>query len=154
MSALRCLVLALLAACAAPPGSGGPAEALDALHAAAARADGAAYFALFMPDAVFLGTDASERWDLAAFHAYAEPYFARGQGWTYVPIERHVALGAGGEVAWFDERLANEKYGEARGSGVLLLRDGRWRVAQYVLSFPVPNELAPELTGRIRALGR
>ena len=32
---------------------------LDALHAAAAKADGAAYFQLFAPDAVFLGTDAT-----------------------------------------------------------------------------------------------
>ncbi|HZL99978.1 MAG TPA: nuclear transport factor 2 family protein [Planctomycetota bacterium] len=159
-AALRATALsfaALVCGCSAPrapapAAAGDPAAVLDALHAAASRADGAAYFALFLPDAVFIGTDASERWDLPAFRAYAEPYFARGQGWTYVPTERQLVLGPSGDVAWFDERLQNEKYGETRGSGVLVRRDGRWLVAQYVLSFPVPNELAPDLVERVRAL--
>lgn len=129
-----------------------PAATLDALHAAASRADGPVYFALFTPDAVFIGTDASERWDLPAFRAYCEPYFAKGQGWTYVPTERHVVLGPAGDVAWFDERLQNEKYGEVRGSGALVLHDGRWLIAQYVLSMPVPNSLAADLVQRVRAL--
>jgi len=141
-----------LAACAAPqPAHESPEAVLDALHAAAARADGPAYFALFAQDAVFIGTDATERWDVPAFRAYADPFFARGQGWTYVPLERHVMLDEGGRIAWFDERLANEKYGETRGSGVLVREGDAWLVAHYVLSFPVPNDLAPELVERIRA---
>lgn len=122
---------------------------LDGLHAAAARADGEGYFALFEPDAVFIGTDASERWTLAEFRAYAEPHFARGNGWTYEPVERHVRVD--GDVAWFDERLVNAKYGETRGSGVCR-RDGggTWRVAHYVLSFAVPNDAAGDVVERIR----
>ncbi len=56
-----------------------------------------------------------------------------------------------GTTAWFDERLFNETYGETRGTGVLVLRDGSWRIAQYNLTIPVPNELASDLVGRIRA---
>lgn len=148
--------ITLLAACAAP-GASLPADGvdatLDALHAAASRADGAAYFALFAPRAVFVGTDAGEHWDIAAFRAYAEPYFSRGQGWTYEPIERHVSLADQGEVAWFEERLKNAKYGETRGSGVLVRDGGRWLIAQYVLSFAVPNDVAPEVVKVIRAAG-
>jgi hypothetical protein len=155
-AALAALALgALVAGCCALSGGGEsrdmPADTLDALHAAASRADGAAYFALFAPEAVFVGTDATERWDLPAFRAYCEPYFSRGQGWTYEPIERHVVIED--DVAWFDERLHNDKYGETRGSGVLVRRGGRWLVAQYVLSIPVPNELAPDLVERVKALG-
>jgi uncharacterized protein (TIGR02246 family) len=128
------------------------ARVLDALHGAAARADGAAYFELFAPDAVFLGTDASERWSVAEFRAYAEPFFSQGVGWTYEPRERHVFLDPTRRVAWFDERLWNAKYGEVRGSGVLMLGDGRWRIAQYNLAIPVPNALAADLVARIRAL--
>ena len=149
----RALLLLLLAACAAPPHGDTLDDAgatLDALHAAAARADGPAYFALFAPRAVFVGTDASEHWDIAAFRAYAEPYFSRGQGWTYEPFDRHLALSDSGDVAWFEERLHNAKYGETRGSGVLVRSGGRWLVAQYVLSIPVPNALAPEIVQRIR----
>jgi hypothetical protein len=37
---------------------------LDALHEAASRADGRTYFELFAHDAVFFGTDATERWPI------------------------------------------------------------------------------------------
>lgn len=126
--------------------------ALDALHGAAARADGAAYFALFTPDAVYIGTDASERWTLAQFRAFAEPYFARGRGWTYTlrPGTRHVALSPDGQVAWFDELLDSGSYGTSRGTGVLVRTADGWRIAQYHLTFPIPNDLAREFTGRIR----
>lgn len=119
-------------------------------HRAAAEADGTRYFAHFAPGAVFLGTDAGERWSVTEFKAYAEPFFSAGQGWTYVATERHVGLSAEATVAWFDERLHNEKYGEVRGSGVLRRGDDRWRIVQYNLAFPVPNDLAEELVERIR----
>ena len=146
-------VLLLLAGCVAPPPGGALDQVdatLDALHAAAARADGPAYFALFAPRATFIGTDPGEHWDLPAFHEYADPFFARGQGWTYEPFDRHVTLSEHGDVAWFIERLRNAKYGETRGSGVLVRYGDHWLIAQYVLSFPVPNELAPDLVEKIR----
>jgi ketosteroid isomerase-like protein len=152
---LALLLLPAALACRAAGGragpGAGPAATLDRLHAAASEADGAAYFALFAPDAVFLGTDATERWTVEQFRAYAEPFFARGQGWTYVPTERHVSVNGAGDVAWFDERLSNAKYGEVRGTGVLVRHGERWLVAQYNLAFPVPNALAPDLVERIRA---
>lgn len=123
---------------------------LDSLHASAAKADGKAYFGLFAPDAIFLGTDASERWTLAQFRAYAEPYFAKGQGWTYTVSERTVTRE--GSVAWFDERLSNAKYGECRGTGVLIKRGGEWKIAQYNLTVPIPNDLLPKVAEQIRAM--
>lgn len=126
--------------------------ALDAVHAAASQADGARYFSLFTPDAVFLGTAPEERWTLEEFRAYAEPHFAAGRGWTYTPERRYIRFGPGAETAWFDEVLTNAKLGECRGTGVLVRgRDGQWRVAQYNLTIPVPNELAGELVRQIRA---
>jgi hypothetical protein len=126
---------------------------LDRLHAAAAKADGAAYFALFAPDAVFIGTDASERWPIAAFRNYAEARFAAGEGWTYTPRERHVTVAAipCGCIAWFDELLDNAKYGTSRGSGVLIKTGQDWKIEQYALTFPIPNDMAAELTNRIKA---
>jgi hypothetical protein len=121
---------------------------LDTFHAAASRADGAAYFGCFAPEGVFLGTDATERWTVDEFRAYAKPYFDRGQGWTYVPRagSRHVVL-AGAGVAYFDELLDNAKYGVCRGTGVAVKRGAggagaRWVIAHYSLSFMVPNEVA------------
>lgn len=124
---------------------------LDDFHAAAAAADGARYFGHFAPDAVFLGTDATERWTRAEFEAFAKPYFDRGKGWSYTPRDRHVALAAGLDTAWFDERLDNAKYGECRGSGAVVRIGETWRLAQYNLTIPVPNDLAEEFVARIRA---
>lgn len=135
---------------------------LDALHAAASNADASTYWSLFAPSAVFLGTDATERWTLEQFKAYATPYFDKGKGWTYRVVHRVVTPSDDGRLAWFDEALMNDKYGKCRGSGVLVRADERiplwtafgkpvrWKIAQYNLSVPIPNELLQEFATRIR----
>lgn len=119
---------------------------LDALHHAAATADADTYFSLFAPNAVFIGTDATERWTLAEFEAFARPYFEGDEAWTYEPTERWIEVLPGGEVAVFDEMLAQEKYGTCRGTGTLRRVDGVWRIVRYHLSFPIPNEIAAAVT--------
>jgi hypothetical protein len=126
------------------------AQVLDAFHGAAARADEAAYFSAFAPEGTFLGTDASERWGVATFRAYAHPYFAAGKSWTYVPRDRHVSFADDASVAWFDELLDNEKYGLLRGSGVLVKREGAWKIVQYNLTFTVPNEVSAQVVPLLR----
>jgi hypothetical protein len=115
------------------------ARELDDFHAAAAAADETRYFAHFAEHGVFLGTDATERWDVAAFRAYAHPHFAAGKGWTYEPGRRSISSSPSGDVVWFDEQLSNAKLGAARGSGVLVREHGRLLVAQYNLTVPIPN---------------
>ena len=127
--------------------------ALDDWHRAAAAADEARYFSHLADDAIFLGTDATERWDVRAFREYVHPYFSKGKGWTYVPGDRHVRLAPGGAVAWVDERLGNEKYGELRGTGVLRKDGGAWKIVHYSMSFPVPNGAAARVVAEIRAGG-
>jgi len=121
------------------------ARALDDFHDAAAHADEARYFGHFAPDAVFLGTDMTERWDLAAFRAYAHPHFASGHGWVYHPQRRAIAFASDGTVAWFDEDLLGERTGPTRGSGVLVESGGRWLIAQYNLAFTIPNQRFDDL---------
>lgn len=124
---------------------------LDAWHRAASRADGDAYFGAMTKEAVFIGTDDTERWTRDEFIAFATPYFSAGRGWTYVPVERHVRVHESGDVAWADEKLDNEKYGRCRGTAVCVIESGRWKVAHYTLSFPVPNDLAERVVGLIRS---
>jgi hypothetical protein len=124
---------------------------LNALHQAASAADGDAYFSLFAEAAVFLGTDATERWSVDEFKDFAEPYFAAGRGWTYTKKDRHIFISADGATAWFDELLWNDTYGTCRGTGVLLLTAAGWRIAQYNLTIPIPNELAAEVAAMITA---
>ncbi len=125
---------------------------LDALHQAASDGDFDRYFGQYAEDFIFLGTDATERWDREQFMGYARAPFAQGGGWTYTKIERHVYIAPGGQTAWFDERLDNANLGETRGSGALVKEGGEWKVAQYNLTIPVPNELARELAAKIREL--
>ena len=129
------------------------AVVLDQLHLAASKADGPAYFALYTPDAVFIGTDVTERWTIPAFRAYAQPYFDKGQGWTYAARERQVTIAPVDCrcVAWFDEVLDSQSYGTARGTGTMLLTPQGWRVSQYALTFPIPNDVADEVIARIKA---
>ncbi|HEU4522971.1 MAG TPA: nuclear transport factor 2 family protein [Thermoanaerobaculia bacterium] len=122
---------------------------LDDFHKAASEADESRYFGHMAPDAVFIGTDATERWTVSAFRDYAHPHFAAGKGWTYTPRDRHVVVH--GDVAWFDELLDNAKYGECRGTGVLRKDGGRWKIVQYSLSMPVPNEKAADVVKIIRS---
>jgi hypothetical protein len=121
------------------------AQVLDALHEAAAKADEARYFDLYAPNAVFLGTDAKERWTLEEFKAFAHPYFAMGKAWTYTPVKggRFITIeGEKQDVAWFDEKLENAKLGLCRGSGVLIKVNGAWKIKQYSLTMLIPNEVA------------
>jgi ketosteroid isomerase-like protein len=133
-----------------PPATEVVAKVIDAFHTAASKADEEAYFNLMAPNGVFLGTDATENWDKAAFRAFAHPHFSQGKGWTFTPRDRHVYLSRDGQVAWFDELLDSATYGECRGTGVLEKLDGQWKIAQYHLTIPMPNDLAKDLVARIR----
>ena len=140
---VRCAFAALLAACAhAPTERGDVRDAigreLEDFHRAAAAADEERYFAHFAPDAIFLGTDPSERWDVPSFRAYAHPHFARGKAWSFRAVRRWIAVR--GDMAWFEEDLDTANLGTARGSGVLVRRGDRWLIEQYVLSIPIPND--------------
>src|SRR5262245_5101908 len=155
LAALGCVFALGCAASAPPSGANAPVApardpagasaaihaVLDDWHKAAASADEARYFAHFTSDAIFLGTDKTERWDLRAFQTFAHPFFAKGKAWTFTPVRRDVVLGAGGAIAWFDEDLDTPNMGPVRGSGVVL-RDaaGAWKIAHYNLAITVPNE--------------
>lgn len=120
------------------------ARVLDDWHDAAAKADESRYFDHFAKGAVFLGTDGKERWTVPDFRAYAHPYFAKGKAWSFHATRREITFL--GDVAWFDEDLDTPNLGPARGSGVLVRDDrGAWKIAQYNLSVPIPNERFKEV---------
>ncbi|MDC8829188.1 nuclear transport factor 2 family protein [Alteromonas gilva] len=124
---------------------------LNSLHANASEANFEAYFALYSDDAVFIGTDASETWDLQSFKNYAKPVFDRGTGWTYTLQDRHIYFSPGGDVAWFDELLDNASLGLTRGTGVLVKTEQGWKVSQYHLTIPIPNDIARDVAKQIKS---
>ena len=116
---------------------------LDGLHQDAHEGNFQAYFARYTSDAVFLGTDKTERWTIEEFKAYAKPAFADGHGWTYSVVERNWE--GDGNTRWFDEILFNEKLGHCRGTGVVQLINDEWKIAHYALTMLVPNSIAADV---------
>ncbi|WP_428261544.1 nuclear transport factor 2 family protein [Haliangium sp.] len=127
------------------------AAVLDDFHAAASAADEERYLGHMAADGVFLGTDGGERWDKDDFRAFVHPYFSQGRGWTYRPRDRHITIASGGGLAWFDELLDHDRYGELRGTGVLRAEAEGWKIVQYNLTFTIPNQVAGEVVERVRA---
>ena len=127
------------------------AAVLDDWHQAASVADEARYFGYFAPNGVYMGTDATERWTVAEFRAWAKPRFQSKKTWTFKARNRHIDFSADGKTAWFDEMLNTLDLGVCRGSGVLVLLDGTWKIAQYNLSVPIPNAMVDGIVKQIGA---
>ena len=117
---------------------------LDSWHRAAGSADFDAYFNLMTSDAVFIGTDASENWQIEEFKAYAKPHFDKGKAWNFKAVDRQIYVNDEGGYAWFDE-LLDTQMKLCRGSGVLRKESGDWKIAHYVLSLVIPNENVSEV---------
>ncbi len=90
------------------------------LQQQAARLDGraegvscAAFFAAVLRagDAVFLGPDAADRFDLGELR----DSFSEVAGWLAEARDRHVLVSEDETLAWFDERLESSGLGELRG---------------------------------------
>jgi ketosteroid isomerase-like protein len=110
------------------------AQLADDWHAAAARADSAAFFDALMDGAIYIGTDPGEHWTKEEFLA-----FAAGKAWAFTATDRHVFHDPGESVAYWDE-LLDTWMGTCRGTGVAKRIDGQWKIAHYTLSLTVPND--------------
>ncbi|MFZ4670838.1 MAG: nuclear transport factor 2 family protein [Flavobacterium sp.] len=117
---------------------------LDNWHKAAAEANYSNYFNLLTDDSIFIGTDATENWTKPAFQAFAKPYFEKGKAWSFTALERHIYFNNDKKMAWFDE-LLNTQMKICRGSGVLILINGNWKIKHYVLSMTIPNDTTDEV---------
>ena len=112
---------------------------LDNWHLAATNAELDAYFSALDEKAIYIGTDASERWTKAEFFSFCEPYFKKGKAWDFKAYDRKIYFSEDGQTAWFNE-LLNTWMGVCRASGVLTLKDNIWKISHYQLSVTVKNE--------------
>ncbi|WP_378185907.1 nuclear transport factor 2 family protein [Aquimarina sp. W85] len=118
---------------------------IDQWHEAAANADYKGYFNLMTDDAVFIGTDPSENWQLEAFKTFAKPYFDKGKAWSFTNLKRAVYVSENKQYGWFDELLSTQM-GICRGSGIVIATQTGWKIKHYVLSITIPNENVSEVT--------
>lgn len=117
---------------------------LDSWHKAAANAEFDNYFSYMTSNGVFIGTDATENWQLDAFKTFSKPYFDRGKAWNFTSLQRNIYFDKSQNTAWFDE-LLDTQMKICRGSGVLIKEGKNWKIAHYVLSMTIPNDHTDEV---------
>jgi ketosteroid isomerase-like protein len=137
------LSLALFPVVISSYGQGSPGDVnqfIDAWHMAATKADAKTFFDSMAEGAIYIGTDATERWTKSEFVTFAKPYFDRGKAWDFKPRDRDVHVTSDGQYVWFSE-LLDTWMGVCRGSGVLIRAGQGWKLEQYHLSVTVPNAI-------------
>ncbi len=117
---------------------------LNDWHKAAAEANFENYFGLMDSLSVFIGTDAAEVWSKEKFQEFSKPHFDKGAAWDFTAIDRNIYMSKTAEVVWFDELLTTWM-GTCRGSGVLEISNGEWKLKHYVLSVAIPNDVIREV---------
>ena len=122
-----------------------PNQFLDQWHRDAAEGNHTAYIAAMTRDGIFIGTDATERWTTSDFSAWSKPYFDGKKTWNFKAVGRNIYISDNGLTAWFDE-LLDTQMGMCRGSGILVKKDNSWKIAQYVLSATIPNDIMKKVT--------
>jgi hypothetical protein len=114
---------------------------LDDFHNAATVGDNERYLGHLTEDSVYMGTDEWERWPKHPdFREYVDGRFKDGVGWNYKSVERTIRFSERTDIAWFDEVLYSETNGRFRGTGVLTLQSGKWKLEHYAMSFLILNE--------------
>ena len=119
-------------------------DKLTQWHLAASEANYTKYFNHFASDARYIGTDASENWGLNEFMLFSKPYFDKGKAWDFKTLKRNIYISKNNSYAWFDE-LLNTWMGICRGSGILILENGQWKIQHYVLSISINNNTVKDV---------
>lgn len=112
-------------------------------HKAAATADEDTYFGSMTENSVFIGTDASERWNKTEFMNYAESAFQKDSAWDFKTLNRTITVSDDGRQAWWDEKL-DTWMGTCMATGVLTKTEAGWKISHYQLSLAVPNDKIKE----------
>ena len=108
-------------------------------HQAAAIADEKVFFGLMDEEAIYIGTDATERWSRDELKEWSKAYFQKESAWDFKPLSRNTKIGPSSQMAWFDE-LLDTWMGTCRSTGIMSKKDGNWKMIYYHLSVAVPNE--------------
>jgi hypothetical protein len=112
---------------------------LDDWHMAAATADEEKFFGTMSEEAIYLGTDKTERWKRDELRQWSTRAFERDTAWAFTSYDRELYFSEDGRTAWFEE-LLETWMGPCRGSGVLMYRDSLWTLEHYNLAMLIDND--------------
>ena len=114
-------------------------ELVNNWHHDAAIADAEKYFGAMADGAIYLGTDATERWTKNEFQEWSKKYFESKKTWDFKTIERYVYFSSDNNTAWWDEKL-DTWMGVCAGAGVATRTKQGWKISHYQLAIMIPNE--------------
>ncbi len=118
-------------------------KVIDNWHKAAAVGDSVGFFSLMTPDAIYLGTDETERWDRTSMGKDLGKYFNGKKAWKFIPYNRiYTSLGSKNFIL-FDECLQTWM-GPCKSTGRLTRVKGQWKISYYNLNVAVPNDVVNE----------
>ncbi len=115
-------------------------QLITSWHRAAAIADEDTFFGMMTPDAIYIGTDTTERWLRDTFKTWSAFAFNRDVAWDFTASQRNISVSKDGNTAWWDELLVTWM-GPCRATGVLVDTPQGWKINHYQLSVTVPNDL-------------
>ena len=137
------VVMIGLGSCVKPPSPSHSKSDINLLlnnwHKAAATANEDVFFGSMTPDAIYLGTDKTERWTRDDFEKWSKQFFDRDSAWSFTPRNRTIYFSPDGKTAWFEE-LLDTWMGVCRGSGVLLYTKNGWKLSHYNLALTIDND--------------
>ena len=122
-------------------------------HKDAAIGDLESFFEKMDKNAIYLGTDASEKWTTDELKEFCKIHFADGNGWDFKPIKREIYFNEKMDFAWFDEQL-NTWMGVCMSSGVLIKTNDGWKIKHYQLSMAVPNDIVNDFIKMVEAYNK
>lgn len=114
-------------------------QLLDNWHEAAAAADEDTFFGSMTADAIYLGTDKTERWLRDEMKTWAAKYFERESAWAFKPFDRNIYISEDGTLAWWEEKL-DTWMGVCMGSGVLAKTTDGWKIKHFHLGVTIDND--------------
>lgn len=111
---------------------------MDTWHRAAAKANAEVFFGMMSEDAVYIGTDKTERWLRDELREWASGAFARESAWTFKATKRNWQIHAENQFAICDE-LLETWMGPCRSTAVLSWNGDSWQIIHYQLSVTIDN---------------
>tara|TARA_R110002050_G_scaffold2603_3_gene14832 strand:+ start:5979 stop:6476 length:498 start_codon:yes stop_codon:yes gene_type:complete len=112
---------------------------MDAWHLAAAEANTEEFFGSMREDAIYIGTDKTERWLRDDLRKWAANAFERESAWIFKASERNWQLKLDKQFAICDE-LLDTWMGPCRATAVLTWEKDGWKIIHYQLSVTIDNE--------------
>jgi ketosteroid isomerase-like protein len=112
---------------------------MERWHLAAAEADAKHFFELMADDAIYIGTDPTERWLASELQEWSQAAFEEAPAWDFKALERNWGIDSSKTLAWCDEILQTWM-GKCRATAILRKEEDCWRIIHYQLSVTVLNE--------------